>query len=878
MNRIDLPELEAFTAYLRSQGFASGAGERVRAVRLFGAVPSSQRNERLKTRLAPVFARDAEEQRRFYHAFDLFFQPLAAAAAPIPLDRPMALPVHGRKTAWRPPSWLIALTVISLGVVVAVVVARSFITPLPTPTVEPPPGTLGRPIQRTIDSVRSCGGWECLTADWRPFALAAPFIAFGLWMAFRRSRVFADLNARRRERNQTEPFEWPLRVQPPPLAPAVQRATQSAAGELAKRLAADSEELDIPATIYETARQAGFPCPRFLTSLTAPEYLVLIEEQSPSDHLASWFDAVAQNLHRRGVRIDAYRYRHTPRVCFRSGSGVQTPFRRLLQQHASRRVLLVGEPSALADAYSGALAPWAGEIERHENRAWMTPAAPFEWGSGEANASRWIRIMPARLAAFSSVGKMFDAPAADTIVVDVGADEYPLPPPDLVGDESNPDVHELRTYLDPEVFRWLAACAIHSDLDFRLTCRLALEIDSTGGLLEEKKLLQLMRLPWFRRGRIPARWRLALIRTLDPASASRVRSALVKWLARNQAPRGSFAHSTQRAQIAAHQYYVNRDDPKRRAAATSALSRVARADIAADPLLNQLNADLSVQPSGSRQRIAASFYVWRNAYVVSTALVVAATCWLAAWLASVPVQHQTQITEYQYVPALSVPAVPESPAPVTDSKTESTPTPSPPPTSKGPSPASTPSGSRPTATKPTSPQPTPPLVVDPTPVELKLPETRPAITPPGVSPENPPVNPASGTKPDPSGLSSPPINRPDIVQPPPTPAIQIASVVSAFASALNARDLRQLGELFVGGRVAPSIVYYQRIIASCRSLNVSAALIGIPESTGSTLTATVDYRYGCNREYSPSVAERWTFVQVQGTWRIQERGLPIPSK
>src|SRR5689334_7883800 len=82
MQQIAEPTLKQFFSYLRGEGFPGGPGECVRALRIYNASPAPQRGDRLKTLLAPVFARSAAEQVRFYDAFDAYFEEPDAASAP----------------------------------------------------------------------------------------------------------------------------------------------------------------------------------------------------------------------------------------------------------------------------------------------------------------------------------------------------------------------------------------------------------------------------------------------------------------------------------------------------------------------------------------------------------------------------------------------------------------------------------------------------------------------------------------------------------------------------------------------------------------------------------------------------------------------------
>src|ERR1700733_11688752 len=65
--------LEDFFAYLSDAEFPCGAGERIRACKIYASITEQERKTRLKTRLCPIFARSEQDQFRFYDAFDVFF-------------------------------------------------------------------------------------------------------------------------------------------------------------------------------------------------------------------------------------------------------------------------------------------------------------------------------------------------------------------------------------------------------------------------------------------------------------------------------------------------------------------------------------------------------------------------------------------------------------------------------------------------------------------------------------------------------------------------------------------------------------------------------------------------------------------------------------
>src|SRR4029079_3786814 len=141
----------------------------------------------------------------------------------------------------------------------------------------------------------------------------------------------------------------------------------------------------------------------------------------------------------------------------------------------------------------------------------------------------------------------------------------------------------IRTWLDDDVFQWLCACAVYPRLEWHLTLHIAMAIDPAGRLLHERKLLQLIRLPWFRDGQIPAAQRAWLLKHLAPEYEASVRMLIVDALERNRAPEGSYARDDQEIQLAAQRYALR---PSGRTAANlhAALDGAPEVDIAEDPL------------------------------------------------------------------------------------------------------------------------------------------------------------------------------------------------------------------------------------------------------------------------------------------------------
>ena len=94
-------------------------------------------------------------------------------------------------------------------------------------------------------------------------------------------------------------------------------------------------------------------------------------------------------------------------------------------------------------------------------------------------------------------------------------------------------LRSLAGSLGAEGGRWLRACAVFPALSWPVTCHLGQHLTDDSGrpLFTEERLLRLVRLPWFRHGKMPDWLRLELIDAMDPGERAEVRRSLRELLA-----------------------------------------------------------------------------------------------------------------------------------------------------------------------------------------------------------------------------------------------------------------------------------------------------------------------------------------------------------
>lgn len=603
--------LEEFFAYLRDAEFPCGAGERVRACKIYASIGEQERKKRLKTRLCPIFARSEQDQLRFYDAFDVFFTRAPVLERPIVDRSEKPLPLPARQTQrtvrgfWN-RHWktliLVLAVLVSSGLIYRFKVGTwiwkswqqtrsdSHTVPSILPAVPSRPPT---PSGARVSYYRPCKGLECVEG-YRVLFILAPLGICLLIYGFTRTSIWRTYALTLREKRRKPPFVWPL-IRFMPSLSTYQGLINRTAEAMRLRIASESTDLDVQRTIHSTIQRAGFPSFHFRLWRKPPEYLFLIERRSPDDHFAAWWVEIAHRLQRLGVAIRIYFYSDDLRRSFSKSPQDSVSTQGLLDIFEQLTAVLFGPGRFLLHPYSGDFYSWVDtSLVKRDRRVLMTPKLSYEWGPPEWRVAASLPTVPARL------GNIPAAVWKDSAAVSLNRELHELPSiPPRFFDEWEEDSYgappSLAQFLDPDVFQWLCACAVYPRLEWELTMQLGLLVShcqsgaSTGvGPFHEDKLMQLIRLPWFREGRIPGRWRSWLVKHLDPDVAGATHLYLLEALENNRAPKGSFARDQQDLQIAAQRFWLDQDNAKLRAQLEDSMQYMPDIDVAEDFLLDRL--------------------------------------------------------------------------------------------------------------------------------------------------------------------------------------------------------------------------------------------------------------------------------------------------
>lgn len=319
-------------------------------------------------------------------------------------------------------------------------------------------------------------------------------------------------------------------------------------------------EWDIPATIRSTIRAGGMPTFELRRRKRAPQYLLLIDQRGPRDHLAGLYAELAIELNRRDVDAEHYFYDRIPSRCWkdRRDYGSYTSIESLQSQFPGSRLLLIGEPEGLLDLPQLRPSNLAADLrDAWPQTALLCTRPTAEWGNAELTLCQMFPVVPANAAGLASLTLQW---AATEVYAPqywkIKCPEATVPPVRVARpQEAEPVLENLRYYLGRDGFLWLCAAALYPELYYELTALLHDEsIPPPAGLQAGDwdmnrvwwtALLRLSRLDWFRKGNIPLPAREKLRQYFDQnvllQQRGKVWEQLVKLLEITSPPPGSFA-------------------------------------------------------------------------------------------------------------------------------------------------------------------------------------------------------------------------------------------------------------------------------------------------------------------------------------------------
>ncbi|MEO0641599.1 MAG: hypothetical protein AAFY70_17835, partial [Bacteroidota bacterium] len=244
------------------------------------------------------------------------------------------------------------------------------------------------------------------------------------------------------------------------------------AKHLRKRQPSNILHLDMPGTIQKTIESKGYPHFAYKLGSRPSEYLILIEQQSVTDHQAAFYRQLVREIAKQDVYLDIFFFRGEPTAFFRHENDRAIYLNDLRIRYPDHRLVIMGSGEYLTDPYSGQLNQAYFDLLSFKDRAILTPTPPIDWGFQEVTLSKYFLILPGLPIVLS---QLLDYLAMDTAPrLKNWVSRGDLAVPDL--DASDTELVDLQTYLGQEGFFLLAACAVYPECHWDLTVALGQDL------------------------------------------------------------------------------------------------------------------------------------------------------------------------------------------------------------------------------------------------------------------------------------------------------------------------------------------------------------------------------------------------------------------
>ncbi len=326
-----------------------------------------------------------------------------------------------------------------------------------------------------------------------------------------------------------------------------------------RRVASNNTRLDVEKSVETTIDEGGYPTFAYNSGTRAPEYLVLIDQPHIKSHQTRLFEQWVKELQQQDIFIERFFYRSDPRVCWKNAFEDDVYLEELANRYPKHRLLIFGDAEALVNPQNDELREWVNLFETWQQKAILSPKPTQWWTYPEITLSEQFILLPAQPYALARLIGIFEGDDDGNLGQWLDLEELEVPPSfdaeptpnlpssrhklSLEGNKNSPLGRgwgwvktELQSYLSPQTYQWLCACAVYPELhwDFTLQLGKALQLIHDYKANPINDLLKLSRLPWFQTGRMPDELRMALIRDLDKETEEVVKQEIVALMEREQ--------------------------------------------------------------------------------------------------------------------------------------------------------------------------------------------------------------------------------------------------------------------------------------------------------------------------------------------------------
>jgi formylglycine-generating enzyme required for sulfatase activity len=319
---------------------------------------------------------------------------------------------------------------------------------------------------------------------------------------------------------------------------------------------------DIDKTIRKAAAHAGgMPRPIYAPRLRHIEYLMLIDRHNSRDHQALLYNSIYETLRGNNIFVERFYFDNSPMLCRNERYPGGIALTELLSQYEHAALMMFTDGLQYIDTWEVKRFAWTEMFRHWQHRYFFTPVSPALWGERERLLQELFPfVLPMSVEGMQVVAADLSqgvATECDKLKYWQESVDYTLVPVRI--EEKTLDFIGL--FFREPVKRWIAACAIYPELNWSLTLALGKMVgewypEEHGTQLNSyRQLSQLLRLEWFRLGRIPDRFRRELLDNETWLTRSEVNAVcrfLYEQLSQNIPLEGDSDHAGRSLQLAVY--------------------------------------------------------------------------------------------------------------------------------------------------------------------------------------------------------------------------------------------------------------------------------------------------------------------------------------
>ena len=358
------------------------------------------------------------------------------------------------------------------------------------------------------------------------------------------------------------PYGWTIRI------PYIRTVTmndgfQVAVNEMRRRDESNHRRLDVPRTVRAIAGKGGMVDFQYAPMLRNKEFLFLLDDTFPDNLRIGLFDLLISNFRENEIQIDRFFFDREGRKFWNDRFPQGMPLRDLAHKYANRYLIVVS-PGYPWMAGSGTQGSRTDVFEAWRQRALLSTVSPVNWGKREAELAGKFSILPATPAGLAQLMETLESvePADYRQWIEASPEQMH---PVVIGenDRAADALAQLKVNFiltengesDDRLLQWIAACAVSPVLFWDWTLYIGQLLSHPDDpFLTADHLFNMTRLNWFEEGKIPEKFRGALLDWLEenhPHLDMKVRHEWQKILEleENLPPVGSIAWNGHRVQV-----------------------------------------------------------------------------------------------------------------------------------------------------------------------------------------------------------------------------------------------------------------------------------------------------------------------------------------